>query len=150
MKRHQLTPLAPLTRREALCRMGGGFGMVGLADMLGRSLAEGTDAKKAVASPLEAKAPHFLPRAKHVIFLFLNGGLSQVDTFDPKPMLAKYHGQPLPGGAIATERKTGALMRSPFQFKKYGQCGMDVSELFPKVGAMADDIGFIRSVYNDI
>ena len=80
----------------------------------------------------------------------MNGGLSQVDSFDPKPMLDKYHGQPLPGGTIATERKTGALMRSPFAFKKYGQCGMEVSELFPHVGECADDICFIRSVYTDI
>jgi hypothetical protein len=69
-----------------------------------------------------------------VIFLFMNGGLSQVDSFDPKPMLDKYHGQPLPGGTIATERKTGALMRSPFTFKKYGTAGVEVSELFPYVG----------------
>jgi hypothetical protein len=80
----------------------------------------------------------------------MNGGLSQVDSFDPKPMLDKYHGQPLPGGTIATERKTGALMRSPFAFKKYGHVGMDVSELFPHVGECADDICFIRSVYTDI
>ena len=93
---------------------------------------------------------HHPARAKHVIFLFMNGGLSQVDSFDPKPMLDKYHGQPLPGGTVATERKTGALMRSPFTFKKYGQCGMDVSELFPHVGECADDICFIRSVYTDI
>src|ERR1017187_7312075 len=89
-------------------------------------------------------------RAKHVIFLYMNGGLSQVDSFDPKPMLDKYHGQPLPGGSVATERKTGAPVRSPFQFKKYGQCGMDVSELFPHVGECAGDICFIRSVYTDI
>jgi len=93
---------------------------------------------------------HHPARAKHVIFLFMNGGLSQVDSFDPKPMLDKYHGQPLPGGTIATERKTGALMRSPFAFKKYGHVGMDVSELFPHVGECADDICFIRSVYTDI
>ena len=89
-------------------------------------------------------------RAKRVIFLFMNGGLSQVDSFDPKPMLDKYHGQPLPGGAVATERKTGALMRSPFAFKKYGQSGIEVSELFPHVGECADDICFIRSMYTDI
>src|SRR5262245_17637144 len=93
---------------------------------------------------------HHPAKAKHVIFLFMNGGLSQVDSFDPKPMLDKYHGQPLPGGSIATERKTGSLMRSPFTFKKYGQCGMDISELFPYVGGCADDICFIRSVYTDI
>ena len=87
---------------------------------------------------------HHDARAKHIIFLFMNGGLSQVDSFDPKPMLDKYHGQPMPNGAIITERKTGSLLRSPFQFKKYGQCGMEVSELFPNVGGMADDICWIR------
>jgi hypothetical protein len=59
----------------------------------------------------------------------MNGGMSQVDTFDPKPMLDKYHGQPLPGGEVATERKTGALMKSPFTFKKYGESGIEVSEI---------------------
>src|SRR3989454_4457300 len=89
-------------------------------------------------------------RAKRVIFLFMNGGLSQVDSFDPKPMLDKYHGKPLPGGEIATERKTGALMKSPFAFKKYGKAGIEVSELFPHVGECADDICFIRSMHTDI
>src|SRR5690349_10765464 len=127
----------PITRREALCRVGNGFAMMAFASLVNESVT--------LAAGL-----HHAPKAKHVIFLFMNGGLSQVDSFDPKPMLDKYHGQPLPGGTIATERKTGALMKSPFTFKKYGQCGMDVSELFPHVGALADDICFIRSVYTDI
>ena len=127
----------PVTRREALCRIGNGFGMLAFAGMVGQSLRA-------------SGGLHHAAKAKHVIFLFMNGGLSQVDSFDPKPMLDKYHGQPLPGGSIATERRTGALMRSPFAFKKYGQCGMDVSELFPHVGSCADDICFIRSVYTDI
>ncbi len=142
----------PVTRREALCRIGNGFGMLAFAGMVGESLAT---AATLVASQLDPKVRasgglHHAAKAKHVIFLFMNGGLSQVDSFDPKPMLEKYHGQPLPGGSIATERKTGALMRSPFAFKKYGQSGMDVSELFPHVGECADDICFIRSVYTDI
>lgn len=126
-----------MTRREALCRVGNGFAMMAFAGLVKESI-------------LRADGLHHAPKAKHVIFLFMNGGLSQVDSFDPKPMLDKYHGQPLPGGTIATERKTGALMRSPFTFKKYGQCGMEVSELFPHVGAMADDICWVRSVYTDI
>ncbi|MBA3295294.1 MAG: DUF1501 domain-containing protein, partial [Acidobacteria bacterium] len=140
---------SPVTRREALCRIGNGFGMLAFAGMVGDSLD--------IASTLAAQARtfpngglHHAARAKHVIFLFMNGGLSQVDSFDPKPMLDKYHGQPLPGGPVATERKTGALMKSPFTFKKYGQCGMDVSELFPHVGSCADDICFVRSVHTDI
>jgi hypothetical protein len=146
---------APLTRREALCRMGNGFGMLAFAGLVGRSLdaaaASASAASAARAAGVRGAAGlHHPARAKHVIFLFMNGGLSQVDSFDPKPMLDKYHGQPLPGGSLATERKTGALMRSPFTFTKYGQCGMDVSELFPHVGSCADDICFIRSVYTDI
>src|SRR5579862_6752662 len=139
----------PLSRRDALCRMGNGFGMMAFAGMLSESLAkagvtEGSD------GTLSARKLDFEPKAKRVIFLYMNGGLSQVDSFDPKPALEKYHGQPLPGGIVATERKTGTLLRSPFTFKKYGQCGMEVSELFPHVGEMADDICFIRSVYTDI
>ncbi len=127
---------SPLTRREALRRVGNGFGMMAFAGMVAGSVARaGTD---------------FAPKAKRVIFLYMNGGLSQVDSFDHKPALEKYHGQPLPGGSVATERKTGTLMKSPFAWKKYGQSGMEVSELFPHVGECADDICWIRSVYTDI
>ena len=135
----------PVSRRDALCRMGGGFGMMAFANMVSQSLARAGVTEEGSTRKLD-----FQPRAKRVIFLYMNGGLSQVDSFDPKPALDKYHGQPLPGGVVVTERKTGALMRSPFTFKKYGQCGMDVSELFPHVGECADDICFIRSMYTDI
>src|SRR5215471_11406570 len=144
---HIPTP-RPVTRREALCRMGAGFGMLSLATLIGDTFAKATESS--VASPWMIQDPKFKAKAKHIIFLFMNGGLSQVDSFDPKPMLEKYHGQPLPSGTILTERKTGSLLRSPFQFKKYGQCGMEVSELFPNVGEMADDICWIRSMYTDI
>ena len=139
----------PVTRREALCRIGNGFGMLAFAGMVGESL-NVAETLAAQTKTFPTGGLHHAAKAKHVIFLFMNGGLSQVDSFDPKPMLDKYHGQPLPGGPVATERKTGALMRSPFTFKKYGQCGMDVSELFPHVGSCADDICFIRSVHTDI
>src|SRR5690349_1590002 len=130
----------PLTRRQALCTMGNGFGMLAFASLVGRSL------EAAAQTP----GLHHPARAKHVIFLFMNGGLSQVDSFDPKPMLEKYHGQPMPGGSISTERKTGGLMKSPFAFTRYGKSGLEVSELFPLVGAQADDICVIRSMYTDI
>src|SRR6202790_597432 len=139
----------PLNRRDALCRIGHGFGMMAFAGMISESLAK-AGVKSDTDGAIEPRKLDFAPRAKRVIFLYMNGGLSQVDSFDPKPALDKYHGKPLPGGSIATERKTGTLMRSPFQFKKYGQCGMDVSELFPHVGECADDICFVRSVYTDI
>jgi hypothetical protein len=130
--------------------MGSGFGMMAFAGMVSESLAKAATLGADAAAIQSSGGLHHPAKAKHVIFLFMNGGLSQVDSFDPKPMLDKYHGQPLPGGSIATERKTGVLMKSPFTFKKYGQCGMDVSELFPNVGACADDICFVRSVYTDI
>ena len=149
MAPHKSAP--PITRRDALCRIGNGFGMLAFASLVGESIARaaGPEAfgQDGALDPRKLDHP---ARARHVIFLFMNGGLSQVDSFDPKPMLDKYHGQPLPGGTIATERRTGALMRSPFAFKKYGHVGMDVSELFPHVGECADDICFIRSVYTDI
>jgi len=140
----------PVTRRDALCRIGNGFGMLAFASLVGDSLAAAATLGDQDPKTRASAGLHHPAKAKHVIFLFMNGGLSQVDSFDPKPMLDKYHGQPMPGGSIATERKTGALMRSPFTFKKYGQCGMDISELFPYVGGCADDICFIRSVYTDI
>jgi hypothetical protein len=138
----------PVTRRDALCQIGNGFGMLAFASLVGQSLeAAGFVDGQAVdgTRPLDHPA-----RAKRVIFLYMNGGLSQVDSFDPKPMLDKYHGQPLPGGTVATERKTGTLLKSPFTFKKYGESGIEVSELFPHVGECADDICFVRSVYTDI
>ncbi len=138
----------PVTRREALKRVGNGFGMMALAGMLGNSL-KGAD----IVSPngtLGAAMLDHPAKVKRVIFLFMNGGMSHVDTFDPKPMLDKYDGQPMPGGMAKTERRTGELMKSPFTFKKYGQCGMDVSELWPKLGEVADDICWVRSVYTEI
>ena len=137
----------PVTRRDALCKIGNGFGMLAFASLVGDSIARAAGPEIfGQQGSLDARKLDHSARAKRVIFLFMNGGLSQVDSFDPKPMLDKYHGQPLPGGSVATERKTGALMRSPYAFKKYGQCGMDVSELFPNVGAGADDICWLRSV----
>jgi hypothetical protein len=139
----------PVTRRDALCRIGNGFGMMAFAGMVGESLR----AAEGIVRPdgtMGMATLDFPQKVKRVIFLFMNGGCSSIDSFDPKPMLDKYDGQPLPGGTIKTERRTGALMKSPFQFKKYGQCGMDVSELWPKLGEVADDICWVRSVYTDI
>ncbi len=96
-----------------------------------------------------AKQPHFAGRAKRVIHFFLNGGPSHVDTFDPKPALDKYAGQPAPV-TLATERKTGAAFPSPFKFQKYGQSGLEISELFAKTAAHADDIAVIRSMYAQV
>jgi hypothetical protein len=144
---HTPTP-RPVTRREALCRMGAGFGMLSLASLISDTFARA--AESSAPSPWMIQDPKFKPKAKHVIFLFMNGGLSQVDSFDPKPMLEKEHGQPMPGETPQHERKTGGLMMSPFSFKKYGKSGIEVSELFPYIGECIDDICVVRSVYTEI
>ena len=115
-----------ISRREALTRTGTGFGALALAGLI----ADEAGASDEITDPMSPKKPHFESKAKHIVHLFMNGGPSQVDTFDPKPMLEKYHGKPLPDTNLRTERKTGAAMRSPFKFKKYGQSGIQVSELF--------------------
>ena len=139
----------PTTRREALRRVGNGFGMAAFASMLSNSVARAGGLAAPDGSTGAAKLDH-PQRVKRVIFLFMNGGLSTIDSFDPKPVLDKYDGQPLPGEQVKTERGTGALMKSPFKFKKYGKSGIEVSELWPNVGELADDICFIRSVYTEI
>jgi hypothetical protein len=136
-----------LTRRELLGRMGNGFAALGLMGLLGGSaLASGSQGP---INPLAPRSPHFPGRAKRVIFLFMNGGPSHVDTFDPKPILAKYAGQPIPLN-LPTERKTGAALPSPFEFKKHGQSGIEVSELFPHVAQHVDDMAVIRSLHADV
>jgi hypothetical protein len=120
-----------------LARTGLGFGGVALSQLL-------------AADAFAPKAPHFPAKAKHVIYLILNGGMSQVDTFDPKPALTKYNGQPMPGGNPKTERVTGSLMQSPFAFRQQGQSGIAVSEIFPRIGAQIDKFTVIRSMYNDV
>jgi hypothetical protein len=139
----------PLTRREALRRVGNGFGMMAFAGMVNQSLLHAGAVATPTGGILTGKLD-YPQKVKRVIFLFMNGGCSTIDSFDPKPALEKYDGQPLPGDAVKTERRTGELMKSPFKFKKYGQCGMDISELWPNLGEVADDICWIRSVYTEI
>ena len=125
----------------------GAVSLAGLFGEMGPLLpARGTEN----ANPLAPKAPPFPAKAKRVIHFFLNGGPSHVDTFDPKPALQKYAGQPLPDGNLKTERKTGAAFPSPFQFKKYGQSGIEVSDLFPKIGGCIDEIAVIRSMQAEL
>ncbi|HVA46633.1 MAG TPA: DUF1501 domain-containing protein [Pirellulales bacterium] len=125
-----------------------GLGLLGLAGVLS---AEGwltpTEAATSYANPMAPKQPHFPVRAKHVIHLFMNGGPNHVDTFDPRPSLAKYAGQNLPTENLRTERKTGAAFPSPFKFNKYGQSGIEVSELFANVGDCIDEIAVIRAMH---
>jgi hypothetical protein len=138
-----------MSRREMLTRSGVGMGLVGLTQLLGDAGLLTQHAKGAV-NPLEPKKPHFPAKAKHVIHLFANGGPSQVDTFDPKPSLAKYAGKSLPTGNLRTERKTGAAFPSPFKFEKRGQSGLEVSEIFSHTAKHIDDICVIRSMYADV
>jgi hypothetical protein len=133
-----------LSRRDYLSRMGTGLGMLGLAGLLAD---EGLLAPAQGASPLAARGPQFPAKAKHVIHVYLNGGPSQVDTFDPKPLLKKYDGEPLPAGNLTTERHTGGALPSPFRFDRYGQSGLEVSEIFSRTAQHVDDICFIRSMH---
>ena len=102
----------------------------------------------ATGDPLAPKAPHFPARAKRVIFLFMTGGPSQVDTFDPKPLLDRDHGKPFPGQKPRVQfAETGTLLRSPWKFKKHGQSGIEVSELFPHVAGCVDDLCLVHSMH---
>jgi hypothetical protein len=127
-----------MTRRDLLKRVGMGMPAVGLAGIL-----------NAAAGPLAPKSPPLPAKAKRIIHMFMNGGPSQVDTWDPKPALAKFAGKPLPIH-LRTERKTGAAFPSPFEFKKHGESGIEVSEIFPKVAAHADKLCVVRSMFTDI
>ncbi|MFM8271645.1 MAG: DUF1501 domain-containing protein [Gemmata sp.] len=140
----------PLSRREMLARCGTGIGTLALAGVLA-DCAPRASAGSSREEPLAPRKPHFAGKAKAVVHLFMNGGPSQVDTFDPKPALEKYHGKPIPSGNLRTERKTGAAMKSPFAFKQYGQSGTEVSELFAQTAAAhIDDMCVIRGMYADV
>jgi hypothetical protein len=140
---------APLSRRDMLRQVGAGFGSLGLAGVLAAdSVAGAAPTESAIADPLAPRHGHFPARAKRVIFLFMNGGPSHVDTFDPKPMLAKYNGKEPPRG-VDRVSKNAKLMQSPFRFQKSGKSGIEVSEIFPHVGSCIDDICVIRSMHTD-
>jgi hypothetical protein len=128
------------TRRQALERLAGGFGMLAISDLL----------SGAETNPFAPKATHFPATAKRIIYLVMNGGMSHVDTFDPKPVLAKFNGQPMPGGAPKTERSTGNLFASPFKYRRCGQSGIEVSEILPRIGDLIDDFCVIRSMWTDV
>lgn len=133
-----------LTRRDFLSRSGMGFGLLGLSSLTGMGAAQVSP------NPLAPRNSHFAPKAKHVIHIFANGGISHVDTFDPKPALQKYAGKALPMQNLRTERKTGAAFASPYQFQKYGQSGIEVSEIFPHTAQCVDDMAIVRSMHADV
>ncbi len=125
--------------------------MLGLAHLLGEEQKAAAESPtRRSPNPLAPREPHFRPRAKHVIHLFMNGGPSHVDTFDPKPLLRKYAGKMLPQPNLRTERKTGAAFPSPFKFRKYGESGIEVSEIFSHTARHVDDMAVIRSMYADV
>lgn len=140
------------TRRDLLRRSGLGFAMLGLAGVLGDAgaLVDGAAGAEGYRNPLDPRPAHFPAKAKRVIHLFMNGGPSHLDTFDPKPALQKYAGQSLPTPNLQTERKTGAAFPSPFKFAPRGDCGLEVSELFAQTARHIDDIAVIRSMHADV
>ncbi len=139
-------PKPRVSRRHMLRQAACGFGWVGLASLL----AEEARAAERV-NPLAPKPPHFRARAKRVIFLFMHGGPSHLDTFDPKPLLIRDHGKPLPFKRPLTfaEGSTGNLLKSPWQFRNRGQSGLPISELFPHLSKHADDLCILRSMVGD-
>jgi hypothetical protein len=132
----------PLSRRQMLKKTGAGFGALALTALL----ADEASATEPPAHPLAPRVPHFPARARRVIFLFMPGGPSQVDTFDPKPRLTHDHGKPSPKLYLGEKRK---LLASPWRFRPQGQSGLEVSELFPHVGACADHLCVLRSMVAD-
>jgi len=137
------------TRRNVLLDAAHGFGALALESLLAREAA----AAPARVNPLAAKPPHFAAKAKSVIFLFMVGAPSQMDTFDPKPALKRYEGQKLPEsyGKIQSQFTDGStpILASPWEFKRHGQCGAPVSSLFPNVARHVDDICFVRSFHTE-
>ena len=133
------------SRRDFLRTAATGFGYMALADLLAQSSAAAPGSK---SNPLAPRAPHFRPRAQRVIFLFMHGGPSQVDTFDYKPQLQRDHGKPLPfAKPRIVSAETGNLLGSPWRFAQYGESGAWVSELFPRVAGMVDELCIINSMF---
>ena len=129
-----------IDRRDFLKRSSMGFGMLSLRNLMQGNVLAGD-------SPLAPRIPHFAPKARSVIFLYMDGGVSQVDSFDPKPQLDKENGQLPKFKTDATVfNSKGNLLKSPWEFKNYGQSGLPVSGLFPHIGSCADDLCVIRSM----
>src|ERR1700730_15707860 len=135
-----------MNRRQMLGRFANGFGMLALAGLMDQK----GIAAAPVFNPPAGRPPQFPAKAKRVIFLFMSGGPSHVDTFDPKPRLARDNGKPLPFAMPHLERtRTGNLLQSPFKFHKHGQSGTEVSELLPALASCIDDVCVIRSMVAD-
>jgi hypothetical protein len=146
MLTERLTALSPpsVSRRDMLTNCSTGFGLLALSGLLAeRAGADGAGQ----ASPFAPRQPHFKPKVKSVIFCFMSGGVSHVDTFDPKPRLKRDHGKPMPVPVRPTMfNEIGNIMASPWEFRRYGKSGLPVSDLFPHIGGCADDLAVIRSM----
>ena len=138
-------------RRDFLQNCASGIGVMALADLL---TLDGLNAAPTPGGPLRPAAPHFAPKAKNFIFMFMEGGPSQYELFDHKPALDRYHGSPLPksrteGLEFAFIQPSASILASSVPFRRYGQCGMELSELIPHIGSCADDICLVRSMHTD-
>jgi hypothetical protein len=133
-----------VSRRRMLQRCSNGFGAMALASMLNQTAIASTDSLPVGAA---LKATHHAPKAKHVIFCYMSGGVSAIDSFDPKPLLNRDHGKPMP---VKIERtmfnKNGLIMGSPFEFTPAGECGMPISNMFPHIAKVADELALVRSM----
>ena len=149
MNTHWHPRCGSLSRRDLLRLSGAGFGHLALTGLLGQEALAAAKASGADREdPLATKQPHFTPRAKRVIFLFMHGGPSQVDTFDYKPLLQRDHGKPLPfERPKVVSSETFNLLKSPWEFRQYGESGAWVSELFPEFAQRVDDVCFIKSMH---
>src|SRR5688572_12459710 len=132
-----------VSRRQFLNRFGMGFGALSLAGMMSELATPEAVAAAAQSGPLAAKQPHFPAKAKQVVHIFAQGAPSHIDTWDPKPALEKYADQPLPG-------TNGVGLPSPFKFEKKGKSGIEVSDVFPRLGEHVDNMAIIRSMWTDI
>ena len=153
LKQHQrnVIPSGPPSRRDMLSEAACGFGCVAFLGLNATTL-QASARQHETVNPLAPRPPEFVPRAKHVIFLFMHGGVSHIDTFDPKPKLTQLDGQPLPFDrplVFADPKNIGNLLKSPWTFNRYGQSGLPVSDLFPHVASCIDDICVIRSMSHD-
>ena len=149
----QLADSIASTRRNFLATSASGLGTVALTHLLNDQGLLG--AENSTLNPLAPRPPHFAPKAKNCIFLFMAGAPSQLDLFDPKPKLDELHGKPLPESMTKDVRfafikkKTAVLMRSPRKFTRHGQCGMEISDFLPHIAGCADDIALVRSIYSE-
>jgi len=148
MKSRMTLPILPCSRRDALSRLGGGFGGIALASLFADTL-RAAPAAGSAGYDVVPKPPDHVPRAKAVIQLFMHGGPSHVDLLDPKPQLTKFDGTPPPAEVADDENRTTYLLGSPFAFRKHGECGLEFAETLPHIAGHADDIAVIRSMYTE-